>query len=96
MEVILTKARFVSNPKSDVLVTSRVLGIWFKLRDLTSPELSKEARILAPEKAYVIDFKQLHGPTFQSETKGPTTLLGYISVCIFHDSIEDHTAAQDF
>lgn len=82
------------NPKSEILVTCRVLRVGFELGDFVVLELVDEAGVLTPEKANVINIKELHSPAFKAETKGPTDLSLKVLISVEHNSIMDNTRAK--
>ena len=72
------------NPKGDIFIATRVLGIAFELLNLPVFELLEEPLVLAPELPDVSYLEQLHRPTLKTETEGPGAFLGGVSVCVFH------------
>ena len=83
------------DPKGEVLIASGELRIGLELCDLTLLELADEAGIGTPEQTYVLDVKEFHSPTLETEAESPTDLLIDVLSTVGHDSVMDDAGAED-
>ena len=92
-KLIVVKA--FRNPKCYVFIAGRVLGVRLELCDLVLLELVQESRVLAPEESDVLNVKESHGPTLQTQAKCPTDFLGRIYVRMGNDRICHHPTTEN-
>ena len=94
-ELVFVEAS-VGEPESNVLVARGVLGVGLELSDLASLELVEEARVITPEQSYVLDVKQLHGPSLETKTEGPANLIANVFARVYHYTVMNDTRAEHF
>ena len=73
-KIVLMQSR-LRCPKTNVLETSRILGVRLERSDLILRELGEESRIRGPEEANVRNSKEDHGNSFETETECPANVI---------------------
>jgi hypothetical protein len=65
------------NPKADIFVAGRVLGVGLKGVDPSVLKLTQESWVRGPEEANVGDREENHCEALQPETESPTHLVRF-------------------
>mmetsp|Transcript_27285 Transcript_27285/g.59915 ORF Transcript_27285/g.59915 Transcript_27285/m.59915 type:complete len:366 (+) Transcript_27285:282-1379(+) len=82
----------VREPKRNILVARRVLGVGLESGHLARLELLEEALVVGPEEADVRDGEENHRETLEAEAKGPAVAVGLAALC---EHFRMHDAAAE-